>query len=451
MLRELYMFAPPIALIALFGGRLKRVGWLAGVGLLGVYAVTLAVPAAGERLYREIMLAHQHHSEEVLQTYLRTWPGGASAEHSRDALDDRAWVHGVDPIGYLAAYPDGRHVRQAITAAASDDLARHLLGGAPAALAALAAPTISEADLAAVVAATPDLDLARVAISAIDEPATLETLIAAHPGHVARLEMAARWEETSWARARRGSVRALTDHLARYPESRDAGAAEAEIARLRADETLYAAVFEQRDVTTALEHFLAEYPGHAREVDARAALAGVRLDEAIAGGLVTALFHGCGISSLCGSIANEAGRFLVVRVPPGSYFSPDNDYSQPMIVTADVAIELPPGESRELSLSVACADIDLAVPSGADTFTMRPPADDRLSATARMLAEEKVNYSMTQAAIWIVANDASDSALGVLVERTSTSGLAPSERQLITPEVAAAARALLAEHGLDAG
>jgi hypothetical protein len=451
MLRELYMFAPPILLVALFGGALKRVGWLAGIALLAVWAATLVVPAAGERLYREIMLAHQGHSEEVLQTYLRTWPGGASAEHSRDALDDRAWGYGDDPLGYLAAFPDGRHVRQAIAAAPSGDLVHHLLGGAPTAHAAQAAPTMAEADLAAVVAATADLELARVAISAIDEPATLETLIADHPGHVARVEMAGRLEETSWARARQGPVRALQDHLARYPRSADAATAEAEIARLRADETLYAAIFEQRGVTAALEQFLADYPGHSREADARAVLAGVRLDEGIADGRIVALFNGCGIRNLCGSITNKTEEFLIVRVPPGSYFSPDNDNAQPMVVTANTAITPPPGEEREQSLSVACADINRAVPSSFDTFTMRPPADDQLTATARMLAEENVNYAVTQAAIWIVANNASDSALGVLVERTSSSGIPTGERQIITPQIAAAARALLAEHGLDGG
>jgi hypothetical protein len=146
---------------------------------------------------------------------------------------------------------------------------------------------------------------------------------------------------------------------------------------------------------------------------------------------------------------NASDRTLVVRVPAGSMFEPDNDFVQPMIVRGQVAILLAPGQERELSLPAACADVHRAEPASHHAFTLRAPREDRLSRTARMLAENEIGYEVAQAAIWIVANNASSLDLARLVRTTTENGVQTGQRPIITYPIEVRARELLAEHGLD--
>ena len=110
---------------------------------------------------------------------------------------------------------------------------------------------------------------------------------------------------------------------------------------------------------------------------------------------------------------------LNVRIPVGTFFASRSGSAQSMVATRDAQTTLTDDGWVSLSVSTACANRPLNIPTAGDTFGIeRSPQQAELAKLMPVLDRAGVPYSVTQAAVWIVTDNATYSDLGVLVRRS---------------------------------
>ncbi len=134
-------------------------------------------------------------------------------------------------------------------------------------------------------------------------------------------------------------------------------------------------------------------------------------------GQITVSISGGSINTLALHVRSDSGDALQMDIPAGTYFVNKNPASQNMVVIHSSTSLVQPYEQLDINLAVACANLVLTEPNQADTFSIqRSPDKPELAKIITELNSVTVDYEIEQAAIWIVTDDATFDALGVLVE-----------------------------------
>jgi hypothetical protein len=226
-------------------------------------------------------------------------------------------------------------------------------------------------------------------------------------------------EEIDWSEAKASNTfKSLQGYRDRYPTGAHQTEAAAGQTALLADDTPYAQALKTGGVA-AINQFLTDYPGHAREADARAALQYAEprdIMDLIQEAKIEVKIKGVGIESINLKARNKAPHPVSVRVPPGTYFASINDGVQNMVATGETVFEIEVGIEVEISIDVACANAPRAVPTEEDGFViLRSPAQKDLLKLMPALAAAGEAYEVRQAAVWIITDDANYDDLGELV------------------------------------
>lgn len=269
-----------------------------------------------------------------------------------------------------------------------------------------------------------------------------------HPDGKHILSAQSEIERLHWNDVQRaGTASAYQRYLDAYPDGRFAAAAVARKDSLLADDALYLAVRQQRS-RDALERFVADYPGHAREDSARAILldmAGRDLVDLLDEGKVEVRARGAGIEEVSLEIRRRVDYEITVEIAVGTYFVAHDAAAQNMVATEALTVQLETEASVEVEVSAACANRPRDVPGGDDAFSIRrSPAQAELRKLMPVLASSGSEYAVRQAAVWIVTDDADYDDLGVLVSGSSLWG-----SRMIHELEAATAMRILHQAGID--
>ncbi|HEV8629172.1 MAG TPA: hypothetical protein VGV61_02570, partial [Thermoanaerobaculia bacterium] len=286
------------------------------------------------------------------------------------------------------------------------------------------------------------------AAAAADAP-VLHDYLARFPAGVHVREARARLEELLWQEVIKQRTAAAFDrYLRAYPQGRFAGAASAQRQAVLADDTVFAAAQRQGD-RAAYETFLANYPGHAREAEARAVLADIQgrdLFDLLAEKKVEARATGDDITSVSLKLRRKVHYPLRVVVPVGTFFAARDESAQSMVTVASREVTLTGDDWESASVDVACADLHLDIPSDEVGFTIRrAPAQRELQKLMPVLAAANADQAVRQAAVWILSDDASYEDLGTLVQSSQFNAFGGT-RMINAPEAVRALQ-LLAEAG----
>ena len=288
-------------------------------------------------------------------------------------------------------------------------------------------------------------------VAAAKEESGLRLYLQGYPQgrHVA--EARSQLEELLWRQvaAERTAV-AFDRYLRAHSQGRFASEARQRRQAVLADDAVFLVV-RQQGGRQAYENFLASYPGHRREVEARAVLAdmaGRDLLDLLAEKKIEARAHGEGIESVSLELRRLSPHQLTVRVPVGTFFASRSDSAQSMVTLAESTATLHGDEWQTVSVSVACADMPLDIPGDDVGFTIRrSPSQRALQKLVPVLAAAGADFAVRQAAVWIVTDDATYDDLGTLVQSSSFSPVGGGVRLINAPEAARALQ-LLVEAGI---
>lgn len=167
--------------------------------------------------------------------------------------------------------------------------------------------------------------------------------------------------------------------------------------------------------------------------------------DALAAGLIEVSFSGGGIQSVQARFRRTGGHPVAIRIPAGSYFVSSNPAAQNMVTTQEVVARIVSSGWQDVGAPAACANMPKAIPDGRVRFSVeRLPPQAELPRVIALLNKE-TDFSIRQAAVWIVTDDASFVDLGNLV-LNSTSG---SSRRAINEDHVAAAMKIAHAAGID--
>jgi hypothetical protein len=266
------------------------------------------------------------------------------------------------------------------------------------------------------------LDDATWSTSAKGDEAALRSYLERFRDGAHRAQAEARIEELVWQRSSKEGTAVALDRYARaYPDGRFLDAARAQREAVLADDGVFELARKGGD-RGAYETFLASYPGHAREAEARAALAdidGRDLFDLLAEGKVEARASGSSIEIVTLELRRLVPHPLRVLVPVGTFFVSRDGSAQDMVTVAGDAVVLDGEGWVSTSVEVACADLHLDIPTDEVGFTIRrAPAQRALQKLMPVLDRAAAGVAVRQAAVWILSDDASYGDLGTLIQVT---------------------------------
>ncbi|MDR2451583.1 MAG: hypothetical protein LBE85_07420 [Candidatus Accumulibacter sp.] len=235
-------------------------------------------------------------------------------------------------------------------------------------------------------------------------------------------EAQSRIEDLAWRQASStNTIRSLRAYAEAYPKGKFLTEAKSRQLALRTDDAPWTMAL-QKGTKTALDDFLSEFPGHAKEADARQAIQDITegrdIVDLLAEKKIEIQAQGSGIQSVRVRIRRLVPYPLSIRVPVGSYFVSARQSAQNMVTTAESKVRLTTGEWQSISVPAACANRPKDIPGSQDSFTVRrSPHQKELVRLMPLLDKASVPYATRQAAVWIVTDNASYSDLGILVSR----------------------------------
>lgn len=253
------------------------------------------------------------------------------------------------------------------------------------------------------------------------------------------------WQEATTA----NTIRSYRTYAAMHPQGRFAPEAKTKLSTLRVDQAPFAAAL-QTGTETSLKKFLTDFPGHAKEADAKQALTDITEGRDIVDLLkekkIEIKTQGSGIQSVSVSVHRLVPYSLTARIPVGTYFVSANTSSQNMVTTAASRIRLDTEDWQDVSPDAACANRPRDIPGSDDKFTVqRSPHQAELAKLMPVLDKAGVDTETRQAAVWIITDNADYDDLGILV--ASQFGFGGS-RVINEPETARAMR-ICDEAGID--
>ena len=334
-------------------------------------------------------------SISVLESYLAGHPDSPHAAAAQARLEDRLWEQAVAASTlpalktYLARFPrGGRH------AAEAGRLQEELVW--------------------------------REARDA-DSPALLQAYLKTYLSGAHVAEAGTLLEGIAWRQAETGAtIQSFQTYLTAYPAGRFAAKTQEQLTALKKDNAPFDKAVADGS-PEALQAFLQNYPGHARTAEGITLLNqqknGVSLAELVRTRKVQVEARGDGITNANLQVQRLEPRTLRVNIPAGTFLISANPAAQNMVVLKGTQVVLDTDAPTELSLPVACANRPRAIPGGKDTFSVESlPPGSALTAVLPLLEKAGANYPTTQAAVWILTDDASYADLGSLVTRSSISG-----------------------------
>lgn len=223
------------------------------------------------------------------------------------------------------------------------------------------------------------------------------------------------WQEA----AKTNTIQGYKKYLKLYPKGKLAAKAKARISALRKDPAPYKAALEKRSVAS-LQQFLADFPGHVKSAEAQKAIKDITLGRDIVDLLkekkIEVETQGSGIKKVRVRIRKLVEYSITVRIPVGSYFVSARKSAQNMVSTAERKIRLSTEDWISVDVSVACANRPKDIPGSKDSFRVqRSPHQVELARLMPFLDKARAPYTVRQAAVWIVTDNANYRDLGVLV------------------------------------
>jgi hypothetical protein len=252
--------------------------------------------------------------------------------------------------------------------------------------------------------------------------ASIALLIAIAAGLLYALSPGVR-DDVQWQLAdNKGTAAGYASYLEAWPQGAHAPEAKSRNAALLKDERIYTAALKTGN-EDSLEQFLAEYPGHVKQDEARKVLQDIKEGDDIVDLLsarkIEVKTEGSGIQSVSVSIRRLVSYPLTVLIPAGTFFVSSSSSVQNMVTTAESRVVLGAVEWVNVSLDAACANRPRDIPGEENRFTVqRSPSQKELAKLMPVLERANVAYALRQAAVWIVTDNADYDDLGILVSRS---------------------------------
>jgi hypothetical protein len=170
-----------------------------------------------------------------------------------------------------------------------------------------------------------------------------------------------------------------------------------------------------------------------------------------AAGKIAAEVNGSNIEQVSLHVINLTDQPLRVFVPAGTFFVANDAGMQSMVATSGHYIDLEGRQAGSVTIASACANLPLDIPDFTNSFTIaEAPPQAELLRIAPLLGGASTPYSVRQAAVWIITDNADYDDLGTLVSVAATSAVGSfgSRTRIIGPEEAAHAMQILDEAGV---
>ncbi len=233
-------------------------------------------------------------------------------------------------------------------------------------------------------------------------------------------------EKTDWEEAEAAdTISSYLTYLDSYPSGQFIEDARERIDWLRTDDSPFLAAQEQGSLE-AYEEFLTEFFGHRREDDAHRAIDDINKDmqgqdlvDLVEQGKVEARSTGSGIDSVSLEVRRLVGHEVVVIVLAGTFFTSGGS-AQDMVAIGDEVVYLADDSWHSATLPAACANLELDVPDSDVTFGIQRSAQhEELEMLMPVLSAAGAAYDVSQAAVWIVTDNADYGDLGTATLRTA--------------------------------
>lgn len=389
------------------------------------------------------------------ESFLGKWPQSPHADEARVRMDEQRWqaaerAHSEQALAnYLHDHPQGRHAAEAITAleAVRWDTARKAASSAGYRGYLRQYPSGAHAAEAVNNLEALEWDVARKA----NTPAAYRSYLSQYPSGPNATEAAKDLEDLEWEAARKTNTpAAYSTYLSEYPNALHAREAkQARTAALR-DEAPFEAV-RGAGSAEAYQRFIQDYPGHRRIHDAEAALkemAGRDIVDLLADKRIQVKIQGGGIESVSLEIRRLTTHPIRVRIPVGTFFVSRSASAQNMVARTEELVELRNTDWTWVSVAAACANRPRDIPDDQNRFTVRRTAASKeLQKLMPALSNANVPFSVEQAAVWIVTDNADYEDLGILVQ--SIGGLGFGGERVIDESAAARAMRIVDDAGID--
>lgn len=437
-------------------------GWWILIGLTVLATATIvASPAIREEINWKWALYKA--GPGSFAGYIAAWPNGSHAEEARALLDEKSWetataqntIESYDL--YLKTLPDGKHVSEALSKKEEKTWARTIsLDTAPAygdyvskypegrfsiqAKEKLDDKSWDEAQNSGSIDFYKKYledfpegrhrDEAKLGIEDLDWKSTLASnTVAAYRGYLER-NPAGRYSEQAKSSIENvdwnsvvamNTVAGYHDYLERNPTGRYSEQARSKLKAMLQDDSFFQAA-QKQGTRQAMEQFLAQFPGHVREKDARSALKdleGRNITELIANKKIEIKAEGSGIQDVSLSIRRLVSHPIKVIIPVGTFFVAKKGSVQDMVTRQESDVILSNDSWYYVNISSACANRPREIPQGGDSFSAQiSPNSKDLEKLMPELRKARADYAAEQAAIWIVTDNATYSDLGILVSRS---------------------------------
>lgn len=133
---------------------------------------------------------------------------------------------------------------------------------------------------------------------------------------------------------------------------------------------------------------------------------GMGLRSAVEAGKVVVSGRGVSLQRLEITLTSQVAQPLQLVIDPGILFRPSAAATQTMVTIAAQAVTLAPGESKTLTLVVACAAMHLDQPGSSDQFGLDPaPTSSALSRLLQVPEFANQTFRVRQFAIWTISDN----------------------------------------------
>jgi hypothetical protein len=125
---------------------------------------------------------------------------------------------------------------------------------------------------------------------------------------------------------------------------------------------------------------------------------------------------GSGIEQVDGTVTRPEGSPpMKLGIPVGMLFVAGSGGVQNMVTINPTIVDLTQSRTAQFSVAVACSNMELAIPGVNDQFTVAPaPKQRELQTLLPVIHQAGVAFDTTQAAVWIVTDNADYEELGTL-------------------------------------
>ena len=158
-----------------------------------------------------------------------------------------------------------------------------------------------------------------------------------------------------------------------------------------------------------LEAYISEYPNGKHINEAKKIFEGTAITTLMSQNKISAVITGIDINKVSISMTNLTDTPLMVVLPLGTWFGSQASYTQNMLLTHEVRLYLPSKGTENRNVGTACMNIDRGIPYSEDSFnSVNYLGDDALlTKVIKALNDKGAYYSVVQAAVWRITDNAS--------------------------------------------